>query len=417
MSWALFIVGLLAAGAAFNAVIPARWRWLVVPGFFAAWLTIELSLHVLLGGAAVVAWLVTEGGLGDWRGMVGLGLWGASVPVLVSLYRRSRGTAATIGEFYRDAALEVGLGAPRFPRSHIAVPWLTFHRRDVEVVHDVPFWTGEGQTLRLDVYRPKTAGQRRPAIVQVHGGAWFIGFKEYQGIPLLTHMARQGWVGFNVDYRLSPRVKWPTHLIDVKRAIAWVREHADEYGVDPDFIVVTGGSAGGHLAAMVGLTPGDPEYQPGFEQADTSVCAAVVFYGVLDLKNPNYRALLERLVLKLRFAEHREAFVRASPIDRVHAGAPPFLVVHGSRDTLASVKDARRFVAALREVSRAPVRYVELLGAEHAFDVFASVRTVQMVEAVERFLDAQHRGYLAGLGGAAAPALASAPEPALAAGP
>lgn len=413
MSWALFIVGLLAAGAAFNAVIPARWRWLVVPGFFAAWLTIELSLHLLLGGAAVVAWLVTAGGLGDWRGMVGLGLWGASALVLVSLVRRSRGTAATIGEFYREAALEVGVGAPRFPRSHIAIPWLTFHRRDVEVVHDVPFWAGEGQTLRLDVYRPKAAGRRRPAIVQVHGGAWFIGFKEYQGIPLLTHMARQGWVGFNVDYRLSPRATWPTHLIDVKRAIAWVREHADEYGVDPDFIVVTGGSAGGHLAAMVGLTPGDPEYQPGFEAADTSVCAAVVFYGVLDLKNPNYRPLLERLVLRLKFAEHPEAFVRASPIDRVHAAAPPFLVVHGSRDTLASVKDARRFVAALREVSRAPVRYVELLGAEHAFDVFASVRTVQMVEAVERFLDAQHRSYVAALAAGAA----GEPAPALAAGP
>ena len=190
--------------------------------------------------------------------------------MLVSLVRRSRGTAATIGEFYREAALEVGVGAPRFPRSHIAIPWLTFHRRDVEVVHDVPFWAGEGQTLRLDVYRPKTAGRRRPAIVQVHGGAWFIGFKEYQGIPLLTHLAQQGWVGFNVDYRLSPRVKWPTHLVDVKRAIAWVREHADEYGVDPDFIVVTGGSAGGHLAAMVGLTPGDPEYQPGFEAADAA---------------------------------------------------------------------------------------------------------------------------------------------------
>ena len=400
MSWALLLLGVAAAAAAFNAFIPMRWRWFVVPGFFAAWLTIELSLHVLLGGAALVSWMVLAGGLAEWRGIVGLGLWVASAGALVGLYLRSRGTTATIAEFYREAGLEVGLGAPRFPRSHIAIPWLTFHRRDVEVVRNVEFWAGEGHPLRLDVYRPKVAGPRRPAIVQVHGGAWFLGFKEYQGIPLLTHLAAQGWVGFNVDYRLSPRATWPAHLIDVKRAIAWVREHADEYGVDPDFIVVTGGSAGGHLAAMVGLTAGDPEYQPGFEQADTSVCAAVVFYGVLDLKNPNYRGLLERVVLKQRFAAHPEAFVRASPIDRVHAGAPPFLVVHGSRDTLCSVKDARRFVAALRAVSKAPVRYVEMAGAEHAFDVFASVRTVAAVEAVERFLDAQHRGYVAGLAGA-----------------
>lgn len=395
MSWALFFVGLLAAGAVFNAFIPARMRWLLVPGFFAAWLTIELALHFLIGGAVVVGWLVLEGGLADWRGVVGLGLWGVAAVASVGLVLRSRGTGATIAEFYREAALTVGTDAPRFPRSHIAIPWLTFHRRDIEVTRDVVFWQGEGATLKLDVYRPRAPGLRRPAIVQVHGGAWFIGFKEYQGIPLLTHLAQQGWVGFNVDYRLSPRVKWPTHLVDVKRAIAWVREHADEYGVDPNFIVVTGGSAGGHLAAMVGLTAGDAEYQPGFEAADASVRAVVVFYGVLDLKNRHYRGLLERIVMKQKYAADPEAFARASPIDRVHAGAPPFLVVHGSRDTLASVSDARAFVARLREVSRAPVRYVEMRGAEHAFDVFASVRTVQTVEAVERFLDAEYRAYVA----------------------
>ena len=391
MSWALLIVGFCGSLAAVNVFMPTRWRWLVVPGFFAAWLTIELALHVLLVGSGVVAWLVAEGGLAQPRGMVGLGLWGASAVALLVSHLQSRRTVTTLAEFYSESGIAVGGDAPRFPRSHIAIPWLTFHRRDVEVVRDVPFWTGEGQTLRLDVVRSRVPGARRPAIVQVHGGAWFLGYKEYQGIPLLTHLARHGWVGFNVDYRLSPKATWPTHLIDVKRAIAWVREHAEEYGVDPDFIVVTGGSAGGHLAAMVGLTAGEPEYQPGFAAADTSVSAAVVFYGVLDLKNRSYRRLLERVVVKQKFAEHPEVFARASPIDRVHAGAPPFLVVHGSRDTLASVKDARRFVAALRGVSRAPVRYVELQGAEHAFDVFASVRTVAVVEAVERFLDAQRR--------------------------
>ncbi|MBK9753947.1 MAG: alpha/beta hydrolase [Nannocystis sp.] len=397
MSWALLGVGVVAAAAVFNAYIPARLRWLIVPGFFAAWLTIELALHLLIGGAALVTWLALAGGLSDWRGGLGLGLCVVAGGGLVGLYLRSRGGAAALTEFYREAGIEAVGEVPRFPRSHIAIPWLTFHRRDVEVRRGVPFCEVAGQTLCLDVYSPRAPGRRRPAIVQVHGGAWFLGFKEYQGIPLLTHLARHGWVGFNVDYRLSPKATFPAHLIDVKRAIAWVREHADEYGVDPDFIVVTGGSAGGHLAALVGLTAGDPEYQPGFEAADTSVRAAVVFYGVLDLKNRKYRGLLERVVLKVRYAEHPELFLRASPIDRVHAGAPPFLVIHGSRDTLCAVEDARRFVAALRGVSHAPVRYLEMKGAEHAFDIFASVRTVPVIEAVERFLAAQHRDYLASM--------------------
>ena len=98
-------------------------------------------------------------------------------------------------------------------------------------------------------------------MLQIHGGGWVIGDKREQGIPLLNHLAADGWVGFNVNYRLSPRAKFPDHLVDCKRALAWIREHADEYGVDPDFIVVTGGSAGGHLSALDGAhrqRPGVP---------------------------------------------------------------------------------------------------------------------------------------------------------------
>ena len=105
-----------------------------------------------------------------------------------------------------------------------------------------------------------------------------------------------GWVGFNIDYRLSPAATFPDHLVDVKRAIAWVREHAAEYGADPDFVCLTGGSAGGHLCALAALTADDPAYQPGFEDADTSVAAAVPFYGVYDLTDSEgiyYSELLE----------------------------------------------------------------------------------------------------------------------------
>ena len=232
--------------------------------------------------------------------------------------------------------------------------------------------------------------------MQIHGGAWIIGDKREQGWPLIGHLAANGWVCFNVNYRLSPGATWPEHLIDLKYALKWIREHADEYGVDPDFIAVTGGSAGGHLTAMMGLTANDPEYQPGFEDADTRVQAAVPVYGVYDFTNRldtmdelRFRKrMLEPLIMKAFSDKEPEKFTRASPIDRVHADAPPFLVVHGDRDTLAPVEDARLFVECLSEVSRAPVRYAELRGAQHAFDIFASPRTARMVDGTLRFLSA-----------------------------
>ena len=410
VSWAILTMGVVGVAATLNAFFPVRTRWFVVFGFFAGWLTMELTLHILIGSAAVLAVLVVEGGLQHWSGQLGLALAAAAGGGLLGLYLRSRQAVVTLRDFFKEAKLEVAPDAPRFPRSHIAFPFLTFHRRDVEVTEDIVFAEHGGQVLRLDVYRPRQplpAGVRRPAVLQIHGGAWVLGFKRYQGIPLLTHLASNGWVGFNVDYRLSPKATFPEHLIDVKRALAWIREHADEYGVDPDFIVVTGGSAGGHLAALVGLTVNDPEYQPGFEALDTSVQAAVVFYGVYDLTNRlgtragQYRHMLERVVMKRKFADNPELFARASPIDRVHADAPTFLVVHGTRDTLTPVEDARHFIEKLRAVSKKPALYIEMQGAEHAFDTFPSIRTVPVIEAIERFLESLHRAYLAGKSDAA----------------
>ena len=402
MTWLLLGFGVFSALATLNAFWPVRTPLLAIVGFFAGWLTIELALHSLIAHVVVLAWLCSEGGLDGWPGVVGLVLALGGCVGLVALHLRSRRAVVTLREFYKEAALELKPDAPRYPRSHVVLPWLAFHRRDIEVVHDVQFAEADGKPLKLDVFRPKTPGTRRPALLQVHGGGWIIGFKEYQGVPLLSHMAAQGWVGFNVDYRLSPKATFPAHIIDIKRALAWIREHADEYGVDPDFVVITGGSAGGHLSALLALTPGDPEYQPGFESADTSVRAAIVFYGVFDMtdrvpgRSRQFLQILERWVFKQRYADAPEVFLRASPVERVNPDAPTFLVIHGTRDTLTPVVDARRFVEKLRAVSRKPALYIEMQGAEHAFDVFPSVRNAPVIEACERFLTSLHVAYMAG---------------------
>jgi acetyl esterase/lipase len=208
-------------------------------------------------------------------------------------------------------------------------------------------------------------------------------------------------VCFNADYRLSPKATFPDHLVDVKSAVAWIRDHADEYGVDPGFLAVTGGSAGGHLTALTALTQNDPRYQPGFESADTSVQAAVPFYGVYDFTDRNgvwppetIPWFLGPMVMKTTPEASPELYAAASPIDQVRADAPPFFVIHGDLDVLAPIEDARDFVQRLRAVSHQPVYFLELRGAQHAFETFASIRANAVVEAAARFLDAVWRAHL-----------------------
>jgi acetyl esterase/lipase len=232
----------------------------------------------------------------------------------------------------------------------------------------------------------------------LHGGGWIFGDKREQGLPLMDYLAGRGWVCVTANYGLSPSVAFPEHLIDCKRALSWVRGHIAEFGGDPDFVAIGGGSAGGHLASLVALTPGDPEYQPGFEDADTAVAACVPFYGVYDftnregLRGVGLGRLLERTVMKQSLADARPAFERASPIDQIHGGEPPFFVVHGANDTLVPVGEARTFVERLRRSATAAVVYAEMPGAQHAFEVFPSIRTAKVVAGVADFLAVVHAG-------------------------
>ena len=199
-------------------------------------------------------------------------------------------------------------------------------------------------------------------MVYIHGGAWIIGDKREQGKPMMYELVARGWVCVAINYRLSPKATWPDHIVDAKRAVAWVKEHIAEYGGDPAFVAISGGSAGGHLCALLALTAGDPAFQPGFEEADTSVQACVPFYGVMDMTGspegsgrfgPACSRCSRRRVMKIKDSEHPEVFGDASPTHRVHAGAPPFFVLQGVNDTLVPVEVARIFVDRLRAVSSA----------------------------------------------------------------
>jgi len=256
----------------------------------------------------------------------------------------------------------------------------------------------KGGRNRIDVILPEAPGERRPVLLQIHGGGWMIGQKEQQGGPLMGYLAERGWVCFAMNYRLSPKAKFPDQIIDVKRAIAWVRDNAASYGGDPDFICVTGGSAGGHLTALAALSANDPAFQPGFESADTRVAAAVPFYGVYDFRDRaglrgsySLEPFLAKNVFQCKAEENPELWDAMSPINRISPEAPPFFVIQGSHDSLVWVEEAREFVRALREKSQSPVRYLEFHGAQHAFDTFHSVRSAYAVRAAAAFLESVRR--------------------------
>ena len=335
------------------------------------------------------------------RGKVALGLTAASWALLgVIRYRGvttpgpvlEAGLREQLGPDYADELARLPTQPTRRGRRNLPLRNTVARRRYVEKKNVVSY--GPHRANMADIWRRRDLPRdgKAPVLLQVPGGAWVIGMRRPQAYPLMSHLAARGWVCVSIGYRVSPRHTWPDHIVDVKRALAWVKENIADYGGDPNFVAMTGESAGGHLCALAALTPNDPKFQPGFEDADTSVVAAVPIYGRYDWFTTEgegrreFVELLEKFVVKRTLATHRDVFIDASPIRDVRADAPPFFVLHGTDDSLIPVGEARDFVEQLRSVSKAPVPYAELPHAQHAFDIFSSPRAHQSAEAIARFL-------------------------------
>jgi acetyl esterase/lipase len=349
-----------------------------VAGFLAGWLSAEFPPHVVTGHAL--------------SGVAPLSI--GRVATSWAAQRADRILTAALqdsfGAQYRDSVCHPISDRPerRGGMLHAAAG----HRRYAAKTSDIAYGPDTRDNL-LDVWRHRDikVGDRAPVLLQIPGGAWTVNGRRPQGYPLMSRMAELGWVCVSIDYSKSPRKSWPAHIIDVKRALAWVRENIADYGGDPDFITVTGGSAGGHLASLIALTANDPRLQPGFEEVDTTVQAAAPFYGVYDLTDAEkmhemMMPFLELFVMKERYADKPELFQLASPISHVHRGAPPFFVLHGENDSVIPTVQARAFCDALREAGADTVGYAELPNAHHAFDLFATVRSRLAADAVADFL-------------------------------
>jgi acetyl esterase/lipase len=380
----------------------ARKGYSTVLVFWFGWPTSEVP-GLYFGASLLDA--VRRGRRGDFagrRGKAALALTAASWAILGVIRYRGVTTPGPILE----AGLREQLGPdyakelatlPTTParRGRLDLPLRTTmsRRRYVEKTNVVSYGP-HGRANLADIWRRRDLPRdgKAPVLVQVPGGAWMIGMRRPQAYPLMSHLAARGWICVSLGYRVSPVHTWPDHIVDVKRALAWVKENIADYGGDPNFVAITGGSAGGHLSALAALTPNDPKFQPGFEEADTSVVAAVPVYGRYDWFSTEgegrreFVGLLEKFVVKQIFSTHRDIYVDASPIREVRADAPPFFVLHGHDDSLIPVGEAEEFVDELRAVSKSPVAYAELPNAQHAFDIFGSPRAHQSAEAVARFL-------------------------------
>lgn len=353
---------------------PAAASWVL------GWLAAELAPHVITGHAL------------------------SALPA--PLERVACGLAGQRADTVLDAALTETFGADYLAAVHHPLEAYTTRRPNLGGLVDamrhrklyaatttnISYGPG-GRSNLLDVWRRPDlpAGHRAPVLIQVPGGGWSVNDKRGQGYPLMTRMVELGWICVSINYSRSPRNAWPAHIIDVKRAIAWVRANIADFGGDPDFIAVTGGSAGGHLSSLAALTPGDDSLQPGFEDADTSVQAAAPYYGVYDFTDHGsmhklMMPLLETLVMQRRLTENRELFEAASPTLRVHAGAPPFFILHGENDAIVPRSQAEGFAAALRSAGARTVAHAEIPNAHHAFDAIATLRCQMTAEAVAAFL-------------------------------
>lgn len=346
--------GVLAAwNAARPLVDPTRWY---SPSWLPAMVFTELAPFWLIAHGLVLALGLTLGGWENWGGRAGVGLLSASMLLLVWVIARTWVGVRKLrrlveGRVHRAPGASGVIGRP------IPTP------SGVREEHGIS-WR---PSCTLDLIRPDDDRGELPVCVYVHGGGWTGGDPQRQARDLYHALARAGWATIAIRYPLAPNVSVEDQIDAVRDAVRWARSALPDHGVDPATVVLAGGSAGAHLAAMAALTARSPEER---------VAACVALYGVYDMANRNrlraHWGMIPKTVMGERVADAPDRYRAVSPIDQDLAHSPPFLVVHGTHDTLVPVEEGVQFVDLLRSAGR-PVDFVPVYGAQHAFDALSGI--------------------------------------------
>jgi len=251
----------------------------------------------------------------------------------------------------------------------------------IQLYRDVAYVTNGHERQKLDLYVPENASGLMPLIIWIHGGGWMGGSKN--NCPPLP-WTRKGYVVASIDYRLSQDAKFPAQIEDCKAALRWLHVHAKEYWIDEDRIVAWGGSAGGHLASLLGTTGEVSEWEKGFQPTSIRVQAVIDWYGRADLTrvstDPTWANSPSALLLGGCGQKFVELAKKASPILHVSKDDPPFLIMHGTMDTTVPFRQSLTFARALGSAG-VESRLVTLEGVGHGGQEFLSREKVKIIDA------------------------------------
>lgn len=272
-----------------------------------------------------------------------------------------------------------------------SLAWASRLEHEYRIVPNMTYLTASNYEAKLDLYVTRTPDVPRPTLIYIHGGGWTGGTKEGSatGVPAYLEM---GMNVVNVEYRLARVAPAPAAVEDCRCALRWVIQHAKEYGIDVNRLVVAGGSAGGHLALTTGMltaATGLDRICPGPD--NLKVAAIVNWYGISDvnelLDGPNMRAYA---VTWLGAAPDRDQIARrVSPLTYVRAGLPPVLTIHGDADPTVPYTQSVRLHKALADAG-VPNELLTIPGGKHGFDCCNLAERTRAYAKIREFLVRHH---------------------------
>jgi acetyl esterase/lipase len=290
------------------------------------------------------------------------------------------------------AVCAIGLGQTPAPAPG---KWVDYVAGDYDIQPNVTYSIANNTELKLDLYLPKNRSTPKTTLVLFHGGGWVDGQKERNVLFLLPYLA-EGWAAVNVEYRMARNSRAPAAVEDCRCALRWLTYHAKDYNLDTSAFVLTGTSAGGHLALITGMLPANSlfdrqcptEASTRWNQGPApplKVAAIVNWFGIADvaelIDGPNAKHYAMEWFGSM--SNRAELARQLSPINYVRAGLPPIITIHGDQDDVAPYSQAVRFHAAL-DKANVPNQLLTIHGRKH--DGFNRQEWVDSYAAIREFL-------------------------------